>query len=249
MVSATYPDSIQVFTTKVDKVDVVDDDHINQMQEEIIALQTFIGTNPEGQQGSFADRVNAQLDGSGYIIGSDGVPFLTAPRKLYYRTDEEQLYIVKTTGVPQAVGGSLSNVVFSWAGVDNRATPQGVFYTTSNNEGSTAIPRDFYLFCDSTTFQTLLNFRFRKISGISNLILEARLWGTNTTSDGKINLDVGGVAGTARFLDSSTPTWYTGNTLDVSGLANGTTFDAIIQLAALAGNVPVYCSGITVYAE
>lgn len=44
--SASYPGSVKVFTTKVDAVDVVDASDINAVQDEVRALENILGVNP-----------------------------------------------------------------------------------------------------------------------------------------------------------------------------------------------------------
>ena len=39
--AAVYPTSIKTFTTKTNKVDIVDAAHINDLQNEVIALETL----------------------------------------------------------------------------------------------------------------------------------------------------------------------------------------------------------------
>lgn len=45
--AASYPGSIRVFTTKVNLVDVIDASHPNFLQEEVVAIETTLGTNPQ----------------------------------------------------------------------------------------------------------------------------------------------------------------------------------------------------------
>jgi hypothetical protein len=44
---ATYPGSVVPFTTKVNNTDIVDASHVNDLQLEVIAVQTAIGVNPQ----------------------------------------------------------------------------------------------------------------------------------------------------------------------------------------------------------
>jgi predicted transcriptional regulator len=43
---ATYPGSVVPFTTKVNNTDIVDASHVNDLQLEVIAVQTYVGANP-----------------------------------------------------------------------------------------------------------------------------------------------------------------------------------------------------------
>jgi hypothetical protein len=43
---ATYPGSVISFTTKVNNTDIVDASHVNALQLEMIAVQTYVGVDP-----------------------------------------------------------------------------------------------------------------------------------------------------------------------------------------------------------
>lgn len=47
--AASYPTSIKNFTTKRNNVDFVNDSHINDLQDEMNAVQTFVGVEADGQ--------------------------------------------------------------------------------------------------------------------------------------------------------------------------------------------------------
>lgn len=49
--AAVYPGSIRVFTTKVNNVDIIDASHPNVLQEEVIALQSTLGVDPQVSSG------------------------------------------------------------------------------------------------------------------------------------------------------------------------------------------------------
>jgi hypothetical protein len=44
---ATYPGSVVPFTTKVNNTDVVDASHVNDLQLEVIAIQSTVGVDPQ----------------------------------------------------------------------------------------------------------------------------------------------------------------------------------------------------------
>ena len=44
--AASYPTSVRSFTTKVNVVDIIEASHPNSLQEEVIALESVIGTSP-----------------------------------------------------------------------------------------------------------------------------------------------------------------------------------------------------------
>lgn len=68
---ASYPGSVRPFTTKVNNIDIIDASHPNSLQEEVVAIQTVLGVNPQissGLSGSYIstattfNSVNARLD-------------------------------------------------------------------------------------------------------------------------------------------------------------------------------------------
>ena len=61
---ATYPGSIVPFTTKVDNTDIVEASHVNDLQLEVIAIQTIVGVNPQNGtiSTSFADTDTSYAD-------------------------------------------------------------------------------------------------------------------------------------------------------------------------------------------
>lgn len=250
MVTASYPSGLITYTTKKDRIDVVDDDHVNQLQVEQIALQQYIGTSPHGDWNSLSDRLNAQFDGSGFLISSTGVPAVTYPRQLYYRSDEEQLYVVRTDGTPQAIGGSLSNVIFAWSGceaVSHGASNYGLYIGTDTNASAgNSDTRLIYYFNDTTTFQTILHFKFEKIASISTLIPHVRCQRNSTA--GVASFQIGSVGGSASISPTNFA-WVQGDNIDVSGLANGTAFDCYIEFRAGADNNPNMISAITIIGQ
>ena len=44
--TAAYPGSVRVFTTKSNVTDTVDASHPNSLQEEVVAIETVLGPNP-----------------------------------------------------------------------------------------------------------------------------------------------------------------------------------------------------------
>ena len=110
--TATYPGAIKIFTAKTNKVDLVDAAHINILQEETVAMQTEIGTNPSGSQADLNLRLAV-------IMGTDGAfqkgtSFPTAPSpiegQLFYRTDEEQVYFFNGLSAWQVFGDPITAI-------------------------------------------------------------------------------------------------------------------------------------------
>lgn len=54
---ASFPTSIKTFTTKVDNTDIVYGAHVNELQDEIVALQQTLGTAPQGNAATVKARI------------------------------------------------------------------------------------------------------------------------------------------------------------------------------------------------
>jgi hypothetical protein len=61
--AATFPTSVRSFSTKVNVVDTVDASHPNSVQEEVIAIESVLGTDPAtstapSSSGTFTSSIN-----------------------------------------------------------------------------------------------------------------------------------------------------------------------------------------------
>lgn len=54
---ASYPGSVKSFTTKVDGVDDVQAAHVNDLQLEVNAIETELGTNPKKTSASVSEKI------------------------------------------------------------------------------------------------------------------------------------------------------------------------------------------------
>jgi hypothetical protein len=91
-VVATYPNAIVIFTDKVDKVDVVDDDHMNKVQAEIVAIETELGTDVAGSAATLKARLAVSISDAGGIQFGTSFPGSPVANQLFVRSDEEKLY-------------------------------------------------------------------------------------------------------------------------------------------------------------
>ena len=124
-VVATYPNALVTFTTKTDKIDVVDDDHINKLQVEVVAVETELGTNIKGSAADLKARLAVCLGTDGAIQGSTGLPGSAITGQLFYRTDEDVLYIYDGAAW-DGLNAQLSNAVFSFSGHSDRNAKSGM---------------------------------------------------------------------------------------------------------------------------
>jgi len=212
MVTASYPSGVTSFTTKVDKVDVVDDDHINKLQVEVIALQQYIGTNPHGDRTDFVERFNAMHNPSGYLISSAGVPQPTSPGMIWYDTAQALIRLIQNDGTVKNIGGSLSNAIMSYYD----ASPT-VYATSYKNNAN-------------TWGSIIRNTPWTKIAGVNTIRCHAEVaasMATVTTFD--FSLGVGATTSVRAGLSYTSYTYAPSWTLDVSGLDNGTAYNIKLE--------------------
>ena len=75
---AQYPSAVKVFTTKIDLNDVVFAAHINELQDEVVALQTILGTSPQGGSSTVKDRIAAVETGKASSTHTHGAGDITS---------------------------------------------------------------------------------------------------------------------------------------------------------------------------
>ena len=54
--AASYPGSLKSYTDKTDKVDLVEGAHVNSLQEEVVAIETELGTDVAGSKTDLKTR-------------------------------------------------------------------------------------------------------------------------------------------------------------------------------------------------
>ena len=145
----------------------------------------------------------------------------------------------------------LSNVIFCWFGIDTQITNQQILYegTSLTPDVSTTAIRYEYMVFRGVTVTSYLTAPFVKIAGISTVTIHAKLWANSTdvAKEAILKVDIGGQNNTVKSVASSTPTWVTTSTIDVSSLTNGTTYTITISLYNESAGAPgdnSYCSGV-----
>lgn len=234
---ANYPAIILTSPVYADEVDVVSASIANTCNNEIIALQTYIGTNPHGSRSTFADRVNVCIGSYGGINGSDAFPADTTPRKLFYRNDSETLYIRRSDNTAwQSIGGSVTNVVFAGSREQTINVGTSFGFISSTNTLLASLASTTYAYwatqCSAAIYFTAHPvMRFTKISGISTLIFRGNLWQQAADGDTlRVKLSVGSASGTSTAQANSQVPVETTCSVDLTPLINGTTYDMIISL-------------------
>lgn len=90
--AAEYPGAVPTFTTKTNKVDLVDAAHVNTMQDEIVALATELGTDVAGSVTDLKTRIYVCIDNDGAVRKGTSYPGTTVAGQLFFRTDEDEMY-------------------------------------------------------------------------------------------------------------------------------------------------------------
>lgn len=251
-----YPTSIDSYTVKVNHIDVYDADHIDYLQNSVIALQTYVGTNPHGTKNDFATRVNVLLNGSGVVVNSTGFPADTTPMRMFYRTDSETLFIRRFDNTAwQAVGQTQSNTIFAWNGIDNGVgqpvgSAYGMFVGTGSLQTviSSTAPNMYYFAGASHLTYPLITSKFSKVQGITTLKFYTRAWASDGGQVTPVLNFTGFLVGTGATLTTTAPTWSLGS-IDVSGLTNGTVYDMVVSLSNDGSAATVKLSAVIIFGQ
>lgn len=244
--ASNYPGSLDTFTTKTDKQDDYAAAHMNDVQNAIVAAQTEMGVNPAGSLTDVVTRLDYVQDSDGALAKGSAFPVSgLVDGQVFYRTDQNTLYVYNGSSW-DSQGQSLSNVLFSWSSTEVYSANNWGYFVDPTSLLETAPTGFSYIGVKGTTYKTMLQFQFAKISGISTVTINARLWAQTTNGGAECicNVDIGGQANTVKSVASTTPTWVTTSDIDVSGLSDGTVYDGIIQLKNETTEFG-YCSGIT----
>ena len=227
--SSPYPSGLRTYPDVRNHIDVYDESHINDIHDDVIALQTYVGTNPQGSKADLVARLAVMISTSGVLYVTTGTISPSTPGQLYFRSDSETLFIINSVGSPQAIGASFSNKLFEYAGVVNTANEVNASSIISTNP----ITYRFLRSIDSASiYATLWTTRWKKLSGVNTITPLIRLWTSTGPGSTKAlcRLTVGTITGTAAGSASKTnPEWAVGNALDVSGLNNGTYYDVVFE--------------------
>ncbi len=228
---STYPSALLAKADVVDEIDVVSASDYNTTKNEVIAMQTYIGTNPHGSRNNLTDRLATLMATNGAIANSNGFPTGTLyDGQMFYRTDQNTLYIYNGTSW-DSQGQSLSNVLFQYSAACYSSGLE-VNAASLNSTG----PRTFRFLQGilGGATATVWIGQFKKISGISSVTCKADIWNAPTASGGlaKIFVDIGGSIATAfGASDRTSPETITVGPISLSGLGDGTFYSVTVSLA------------------
>ncbi len=216
-----YPAIVATYTVKVNHIDVYNDDHINKLQNDVIALQTYIGTNPHGSRADQTTRIGIMMATNGALAQGSAFPTGPVEGQEFWRTDLKTLYVYDSTAVAWvSQGQSLSNTVLCFGG--------SVF---GIGLGAQTYP-------GAATYSTYLESRFKKISGISTII--AYIQGSCASTDLVARLSIGTVNSSTASFAAGAPNWVAPISLDVSGLANGTVYNVVVDIKRTNSTAALY---------
>ncbi len=89
----SYPASLDSFTTKTNKVDLVDAAHINAAQTSIVAIETAIGLNPKGSAADLATRLLRNILADGSLNHGTSFPGSPNTGDWFFRTSDNVAYV------------------------------------------------------------------------------------------------------------------------------------------------------------
>lgn len=242
-----YDSVIVSFTTKTDKVDLVQAAHVNSVQAELVTIETILGTNVKGNRADLKTRLNNALDADGSLLSGTSFPSPALSSQPFWRTDLDTFYIYGTSGWIQQ-GGSIGNLLFCYVGnVNEQGASVGEYTGTSFvPDGATGNYR-FLQRVSTSSYQAIQQFKWTKISGVSTVTVHVKIWNrlNSVSQQANLQVDIGGQAGNVSgTANQITPEWKS-FTINVSSLTNGTTYDVVASIKDVANqNEECYCSHI-----
>ncbi len=224
-----YPGAIKNFTTKEDKVDLNEAAHINDMQDEIEAIQTELGVDVAGSATNLVTRLARCLANNGAM--KQGTSFPGSPNEgdFFYRTDEDVMYIYNGSGW-DAQGQSLSNLVFCFSlGGDYTVDSYGVVLDDSLTPPASAIKKISWS-VNGSTYRSIIRSKYKKLAGVNTITVYAHAWSSSVNSTVQIDIGGGTATGDSGAIAGTTPAWFSSFTVDVSGLSDGTVYELEVNL-------------------
>lgn len=87
-----YDSAVVSFTTKTDKVDLVQAAHMNAVQSELVTIETILGTGVKGTCTDLKTRLAICLNEAGALQQSANLPCSAIEGQLYYRTSDDKVF-------------------------------------------------------------------------------------------------------------------------------------------------------------
>lgn len=94
---ADYPGTLPSFTTKTDKVDLVSAAHMNDVQSEVVAVATELGTDVAGDQTDLKTRLAISIANDGAMKNDTSFPGSPSNGDFFYKSDVDVAFIYNGT--------------------------------------------------------------------------------------------------------------------------------------------------------
>lgn len=91
--TSRLPGTKLTFTTKYNKVDLIDCDHVNQLQVDMVDFVDMIGVNVHGNKADLVARLAVMINNDGVLQQGTSFPESPVAGQMFYRADEDTLYI------------------------------------------------------------------------------------------------------------------------------------------------------------
>jgi hypothetical protein len=111
--AASYPGSVRSFTTKVNNIDIIDAAHPNVLQEEVVAIESTLGVNPQISSGISGTYISAGTTFSSVSARLDNIEKGI--------TGDTHAQYIKTTGGATITASSASTVPLTVQGVASQS--------------------------------------------------------------------------------------------------------------------------------
>lgn len=223
-----FDSGIASFTTKTDKVDLVQAAHMNSVQSELVTIETILGTNVKGDRADVKTRLNNALDSDGSLLSGSSFPSPALASQLFYRTDLDQVHARNAANSAwNLVGQTLSDVVFEWHGFE-APSANVVGFVVGTAQAATTLNFAYY-WAKNTTYQRLINTKYYKLPGVSTLTFYARVRTSGGAETLTLQIDAGGQTGTATHSGNTNVTAISG-TVTISSLTNNTLYNLQINM-------------------
>lgn len=244
--SAVYPTSLVTYTTKINHVDIYDASHVNRLQEEVIALQTYVGTNPHGSKADLTSRLAVLMATNGAIAQSNAFPATAVDGQMFYRTDLNGLYVYNGASW-DLQGGSLSNVIFAQS-LNAANTGTAIGFLLSSSVTPAFVSQKAMWACNTAqVFGTVLVNKYAKIAGQTTANAWVRIW-TSGAASAQCRVALGSVDSTTTGTGGQTTPEWKNFSINLSSLVNGTVYDLVVELRTAGGADASYLDSILIYA-
>lgn len=152
-----------------------------------------------------------------------------------------------------ATNGSLSNCLFQYSAATT-LTGSGLGEIAGTTLTPTTATGNYRFLSNRSSGGSVYNpvwgTKWKKVAGVSTVTYYSQIWlsGAGPSTNANIKVDIGGqnsnVSGT---LNQVTPEWVT-NTIDVSGLSNGTVYDVTVSLTyAASSTLNIYLGNLIAF--